>query len=104
MENLPGNGDSGQSHGYTLYETTITGGGTLNSRNNVRDRALVRVKTHTQHVRNIDSNDVCWSLGLFIQVFVDRQRVGCLDVRTQELALPDGAVLVVAVLLCCLVC
>ncbi|XP_077935855.1 beta-galactosidase-1-like protein 2 [Gasterosteus aculeatus] len=64
MENLPGNGDSGQSHGYTLYETTITGGGTLNSRNNVRDRALV---------------------------FVDRQRVGCLDVRTQELALPDGA-------------
>lgn len=42
MENLPVNNNNGQSYGYTLYETTITGGGTLNSRNNIRDRAVVR--------------------------------------------------------------
>lgn len=43
MENLPVNNNNGQSYGYTLYETTICGsGGTLNSTNNVRDRALVR--------------------------------------------------------------
>uniref|UniRef100_A0A8C2ZHC0 Beta-galactosidase n=1 Tax=Cyclopterus lumpus TaxID=8103 RepID=A0A8C2ZHC0_CYCLU len=64
MENLPVNNNSGQSYGYTLYETTITSGGTLNSRNNIRDRALV---------------------------FVDRQFAGCLDYKTHELALPDGA-------------
>lgn len=28
-----------------------------------------------------------------LQVFVDRQCVGCLDYKTQELALPDGKVL-----------
>lgn len=43
MENLPVNNNNGQSYGYTLYETTIgSSGGTLNSTNNVRDRALVR--------------------------------------------------------------
>ncbi|KAM3875011.1 beta-galactosidase-1-like protein 2 [Diretmus argenteus] len=64
MENLPVNNNSGQSYGYTLYETSITHhGGTLNSKNNIRDRALV---------------------------FVDRQPVGSLDYRTQELVLPDG--------------
>uniref|UniRef100_A0A3B4ZFX7 Beta-galactosidase n=1 Tax=Stegastes partitus TaxID=144197 RepID=A0A3B4ZFX7_9TELE len=63
MENLPVNNNSGQSYGYTLYETTITSGGALNSRNSIRDRALV---------------------------FVDRQCVGSLDYKTQELALPDG--------------
>uniref|UniRef100_A0A7N8X6U6 Beta-galactosidase n=1 Tax=Mastacembelus armatus TaxID=205130 RepID=A0A7N8X6U6_9TELE len=63
MENLPVNNNSGQSYGYTLYETTITSGGTLNSRNNIRDRALV---------------------------FVDRQCVGSLDYKTHELAVPDG--------------
>ncbi|KAM9318866.1 beta-galactosidase-1-like protein 2 [Pholidichthys leucotaenia] len=63
MENLPVNNGSGQSYGYTLYETTVSSGGALNSKNNIRDRALV---------------------------FVDRQFVGCLDYRTHELALPDG--------------
>ncbi|XP_072515257.1 beta-galactosidase-1-like protein 2 isoform X3 [Salminus brasiliensis] len=40
MENLPVNNGNGQAYGYTLYETTITAGGFLKSRNNVRDRAL----------------------------------------------------------------
>ncbi|KAM6946329.1 beta-galactosidase-1-like protein 2 [Aplochiton taeniatus] len=63
MENLPVNNGNGQSYGYTLYETTITRGGSLNSRKNIRDRALV---------------------------FVERQFVGILDYKTPELALPDG--------------
>uniref|UniRef100_UPI0037E8AFCE beta-galactosidase-1-like protein 2 n=1 Tax=Semicossyphus pulcher TaxID=241346 RepID=UPI0037E8AFCE len=63
MENLPVNNNNGQSYGYTLYETTITCGETLNSRNNIRDRALV---------------------------FVDRQYVGGLDYKTHELILPEG--------------
>uniref|UniRef100_A0A3Q2Z0E1 Galactosidase beta 1 like 2 n=1 Tax=Hippocampus comes TaxID=109280 RepID=A0A3Q2Z0E1_HIPCM len=41
MENLPMNNKNGQSHGYTLYETTIASGGLLKSGNNVKDRALV---------------------------------------------------------------
>uniref|UniRef100_A0A8C9W851 Si:dkey-224e22.2 n=1 Tax=Scleropages formosus TaxID=113540 RepID=A0A8C9W851_SCLFO len=41
MENLPVNNGNGQAYGYTLYETAITSGGTLNSKNNVRDKALV---------------------------------------------------------------
>uniref|UniRef100_A0AAX7UFW5 Beta-galactosidase n=1 Tax=Astatotilapia calliptera TaxID=8154 RepID=A0AAX7UFW5_ASTCA len=65
MENLPVNNNNGQSYGYTLYETTITGGGALNSRNNIRDRAVV---------------------------FVNRECVGCLDYKTHEVALPDGKV------------
>ncbi|XP_076592230.1 beta-galactosidase-1-like protein 2 isoform X2 [Chaetodon auriga] len=63
MENLPVNNNNGQSYGYTLYETTITSGGSLNSKKNIRDRALV---------------------------FVDKHFVGVLDYNTQELALPDG--------------
>uniref|UniRef100_A0A3Q3EY36 Si:dkey-224e22.2 n=1 Tax=Labrus bergylta TaxID=56723 RepID=A0A3Q3EY36_9LABR len=63
MENLPVNNNNGQSYGYTLYETTITCGETLNSGNNIRDRALV---------------------------FVDRRYVGTLDYKTQELILPKG--------------
>ncbi|KAM6933925.1 beta-galactosidase-1-like protein 2 [Xenentodon cancila] len=63
MENLPVNNNNGQSYGYTLYETTITSGGTLNSMNKIRDRALV---------------------------FVDRQFAGCLDYKTHEVALPDA--------------
>ncbi|XP_072248974.1 beta-galactosidase-1-like protein 2 [Leuresthes tenuis] len=63
MENLPVNRNSGQSYGYTLYETTITSGGTLNSKNNVRDRALV---------------------------FVDKHFVGVLDYEVQELAISEG--------------
>lgn len=42
MENLPANHNNGQSYGYTLYQTDIYSGGELNSRNHVRDRALVR--------------------------------------------------------------
>ncbi|XP_073339077.1 beta-galactosidase-1-like protein 2 [Pagrus major] len=63
MENLPVNNNNGQSYGYTLYETTITSGGYLNSKNSVRDRALV---------------------------FVDKHFIGVLDYKTQELSLPDG--------------
>ncbi|TKS81297.1 Beta-galactosidase-1-like protein 2 [Collichthys lucidus] len=63
MENLPFNNNNGQSYGYTLFETTITSGGALNSKNNIRDRALVYVEKHF---------------------------VGVLDYKTQELALPDG--------------
>uniref|UniRef100_A0A3Q2ZKF0 Si:dkey-224e22.2 n=1 Tax=Kryptolebias marmoratus TaxID=37003 RepID=A0A3Q2ZKF0_KRYMA len=64
MENLPVNNNNGQACGYTLYETTISTGGALHSRNNVRDRAL-------------------------LQVFVDRQFVGCLDYKSHEVPLPD---------------
>ncbi|KAJ8368846.1 hypothetical protein SKAU_G00088740 [Synaphobranchus kaupii] len=63
MENLPVNNGNGQSYGYTLYETTVTSGGALNSRNNIRDRALV---------------------------FVDQVYIGVLDYKTVELAVPDG--------------
>ncbi|XP_018603858.2 beta-galactosidase-1-like protein 2 isoform X1 [Scleropages formosus] len=63
MENLPVNNGNGQAYGYTLYETAITSGGTLNSKNNVRDKALV---------------------------FVDKVFIGVLDYKTLELAVPDG--------------
>ncbi|KAM3874801.1 beta-galactosidase-1-like protein 2 [Diretmus argenteus] len=63
MENLPVNNNNGQSYGYTLYETSITHGGTLNSKKNIRDRALV---------------------------FVDRHFVGVLDYKVLELAVLDG--------------
>ncbi|KAJ3590125.1 hypothetical protein NHX12_008079 [Muraenolepis orangiensis] len=46
MENLPVNNNNGQSYGYTLYETTVTSGGTLRSMNHVRDRALVFLSRH----------------------------------------------------------
>lgn len=63
MENLPVNNNNGQSYGYTLYETAITSGGTFNSMNNIRDRALV---------------------------FVDKHFLGVLDYKVQELVVPDG--------------
>ncbi|XP_029374815.1 beta-galactosidase-1-like protein 2 [Echeneis naucrates] len=63
MENLPVNYGNGQSYGYTLYETTITSGGLLKSRDNVRDRALV---------------------------FVDRIYIGLFKRQRVELAVPDG--------------
>ncbi|XP_048836274.1 beta-galactosidase-1-like protein 2 isoform X2 [Brienomyrus brachyistius] len=62
MENLPVNNGNGQSYGYTLYETNITSGGMLNSRNHVRDRALV---------------------------FMDRQFIGVLDYNTIEIIVPN---------------
>ncbi|XP_051580249.1 beta-galactosidase-1-like protein 2 [Myxocyprinus asiaticus] len=58
MENLPANHNNGQSYGYTLYETDIYSGGELNSRNHVRDRALV---------------------------FIDRELIGVLDYRNQKI-------------------
>ncbi|KAK2895016.1 hypothetical protein Q8A67_012245 [Cirrhinus molitorella] len=57
MENLPVNHNNGQSYGYTLYQTDIYSGGELNSKNNVRDRALV---------------------------FIDRELIGVLDNKTQK--------------------
>ncbi|KAF6721646.1 Beta-galactosidase-1-like protein 2 [Oryzias melastigma] len=63
MENLPVNNNNGQAYGYTLYETTISSGGSLKSLNNIRDRALV---------------------------FVEKQFVGVLDYKEQELSIPDG--------------
>uniref|UniRef100_A0A8C7XRL8 Si:dkey-224e22.2 n=1 Tax=Oryzias sinensis TaxID=183150 RepID=A0A8C7XRL8_9TELE len=45
MENLPVNNNNGQAYGYTLYETIISSGGSLKSLNNIRDRALVRIRT-----------------------------------------------------------
>ena len=45
MENLPVNSNNGQSYGYTLYETTIRRGGLLNSKKNVKARALVSTDT-----------------------------------------------------------
>ncbi|XP_051903797.1 beta-galactosidase-1-like protein 2 isoform X2 [Hippocampus zosterae] len=63
MENLPMNNKNGQSHGYTLYETTITSGGLLKSGNNVKDRALV---------------------------FVNKSYIGLFKRQNLELAVPDG--------------
>ncbi|KAF1378928.1 hypothetical protein PFLUV_G00195600 [Perca fluviatilis] len=63
MENLPVNNRNGQSYGYTLYETTITSGGSLKSGDSVRDRALV---------------------------FVDRSYIGLFKRQSLELAVPDG--------------
>lgn len=51
MENLPVNNNNGQSYGYTLYETTIgSRGGTLNSTNNIRDRAQVKADTCCKYI------------------------------------------------------
>ncbi|XP_067420367.1 beta-galactosidase-1-like protein 2 isoform X1 [Emydura macquarii macquarii] len=63
MENLPVNDGNGQAYGYTLYETVISGGGQLHSRDHVRDRA---------------------------QVFVNTVFIGYLDYNTVELSIPEG--------------
>ena len=42
MEQLSVNQGNGQSAGYILYETVITGGGVLNSGGHVKDRGQVR--------------------------------------------------------------
>uniref|UniRef100_K7G7Q0 Uncharacterized protein n=1 Tax=Pelodiscus sinensis TaxID=13735 RepID=K7G7Q0_PELSI len=63
MENLPVNDGNGQAYGYTLYETVITGGGQLHSRDHIRDRA---------------------------QVFVNTLFIGYLDYNTVELSVPEG--------------
>ncbi|XP_061659256.1 beta-galactosidase-1-like protein 2 isoform X2 [Syngnathoides biaculeatus] len=63
MEKLPMNNRNGQSHGYTLYETTISSGGLLTSGDNVKDRALV---------------------------FVNKSYIGLFKRQNLELAVPDG--------------
>ncbi|XP_077448483.1 beta-galactosidase-1-like protein 2 isoform X1 [Stigmatopora argus] len=63
MEKLPLNNKNGQSHGYTLYETTITSGGLLTSGDNVKDRALV---------------------------FVNKNYIGLFKRQNWELPVPDG--------------
>ncbi|ROL54172.1 Beta-galactosidase-1-like protein 2 [Anabarilius grahami] len=63
MENLPVNHGNGQAYGYTLYETTITRGGSLKSGSNIQDRALV---------------------------FVNQTFIGIFHHRNLELAVPDG--------------
>ncbi|XP_073706961.1 beta-galactosidase-1-like protein 2 [Garra rufa] len=63
MENLPVNHNNGQSYGYTLYQTDIYSGGELNSKNNVRDRALV---------------------------FIDRELIGVLDNKTQKVKISNS--------------
>ncbi|XP_061606687.1 beta-galactosidase-1-like protein 2 isoform X2 [Phyllopteryx taeniolatus] len=63
MEKLPMNNRNGQSHGYTLYETTITSGGFLTSGDNVKDRALV---------------------------FVNKSYIGLFKRQNLELAVPHG--------------
>ncbi|KAM9221003.1 beta-galactosidase-1-like protein 2 [Dugong dugon] len=60
MEKLPVNQGNGQSTGYTLYETSISTGGILTSRDNVQDRA---------------------------QVFLDEKYIGILDHSTDHLTL-----------------
>ncbi|TRY90606.1 hypothetical protein DNTS_034648 [Danionella cerebrum] len=62
MENLPVNNGNGQGYGYTLYETTISTGGSLKSEGHVKDRALV---------------------------FVNRTFIGSFYDRNVELAVPD---------------
>ncbi|XP_007946925.1 beta-galactosidase-1-like protein 2 [Orycteropus afer afer] len=61
MEELPVNRGSGQSTGYTLYETSISTGGILTSRHNVQDRA---------------------------QVFLEEKYIGVLDYFTDHLMIP----------------
>lgn len=64
MENLPVNNNNGQSYGYTLYQTTISAmGGVLDSKNHVRDRALV---------------------------YLDKHFLGVLDYQTQTLPVQEG--------------
>ncbi|XP_073771218.1 beta-galactosidase-1-like protein 2 isoform X2 [Danio rerio] len=63
MESLPVNNGNGQAYGYTLYETSITRGGSLKSGGNVQDRALV---------------------------FVNQSFIGSFHHRNLELAVPDG--------------
>uniref|UniRef100_A0A8C5W3S0 Beta-galactosidase n=1 Tax=Microcebus murinus TaxID=30608 RepID=A0A8C5W3S0_MICMU len=52
MEMLPVNQGSGQSYGYTLYETYISTGGILSSRGHVQDRAEVFL--NEQHMGVLD--------------------------------------------------
>ncbi|XP_076968041.1 beta-galactosidase-1-like protein 2 [Tamandua tetradactyla] len=62
MERLSVNQGSGQSFGYTLYETSITSGGILSSNDHIHDRG---------------------------QVFLDNTYVGVLDHSTNQLTLPN---------------
>ncbi|XP_006006948.1 beta-galactosidase-1-like protein 2 isoform X2 [Latimeria chalumnae] len=63
MENLPVNNGNGQAYGYALYETHITDGGELHSKDNVRDRA---------------------------QVFLDGKSIGFVNYISLGLVIPNG--------------
>uniref|UniRef100_A0A8C0IMY9 Beta-galactosidase n=1 Tax=Chelonoidis abingdonii TaxID=106734 RepID=A0A8C0IMY9_CHEAB len=56
MENLPVNDGNGQAYGYTLYETVISGGGQLHSRDHVRDRAQVKSTEQLLQLRLLVEN------------------------------------------------
>lgn len=94
MENLPVNNHNGQSYGYALYQAVIgAGGGTLDGKTRVRDRALVGVGVRQ---RGTHCDRTHRAAALFLppsQVFVDKQFVGVLDYETQELSLPEGKVI-----------
>lgn len=47
------NNNNGQAYGYTLYETTITSGGSLKSGDSVRDRALVSLQQPWRSAGNL---------------------------------------------------
>uniref|UniRef100_A0A4W6CUS4 Uncharacterized protein n=1 Tax=Lates calcarifer TaxID=8187 RepID=A0A4W6CUS4_LATCA len=96
MENLPVNNKNGQSYGYTLYETTITSGGALNSRNNIRDRALVRTGRQTIQELALPDGKGRRTLGLLVEncgrvnygKTLDEQRkglVGDIELNTRPL-------------------
>uniref|UniRef100_A0A5F8H6U6 Beta-galactosidase n=1 Tax=Monodelphis domestica TaxID=13616 RepID=A0A5F8H6U6_MONDO len=63
MENLSVNQGNGQSYGYILYETSIYEGGTLFSKDHIRDRA---------------------------QVFVNKIYIGYIDYLVEGLTIPRG--------------
>ncbi|XP_016047428.2 beta-galactosidase-1-like protein 2 [Erinaceus europaeus] len=63
METLPINNGSGQSFGYILYETVITSGGFLTSKNHVQDRG---------------------------QVYLNEKYLGVLDHAKDQLFIPDN--------------
>ncbi len=96
MESLPANHNNGQSYGYTLYQTDIYSGGDLNSKNHVRDRALVSPSGLPSTNVIMDDNKEQIKeriLNLFfLKVFIDRELIGVLDYRTQKVKVPHSKV------------
>lgn len=96
MESLPANHNNGQSYGYTLYQTDIYSGGDLNSRNHVRDRALVSpsVLASTKVIMDDNKEQIQERILIhfFLKVFIDRELIGVLDYRTQKVKIPHSKV------------
>ena len=103
MENLPINGGSGQSFGYTLYETTITSSGVLSAA--VRDRGQVGTTPHPDartcdvpaprlHVLPAPAlgppgpRRRCGPCLLLGQVFLNTFFLGILDYKTTTILIP----------------